>query len=114
MDKYCRITTAAEHVEEIRSALEPLGFVLDFSSAADPLAGVVPAEAMNEPLRTFLGSKGIVSAGDLKRLRLDDLIAAPGVTRQALTRFVRELAKSERYPDAEALQDFLVRRGIFI
>jgi hypothetical protein len=113
VDKFCRITTAADNIEEIRAALEPLGYVIDFTGG-EPLAGVVSPEALDEPVRTFLGQNGIASAADLVRLRLDDLAAAPGVTRHALTRFVRELAKSERYPDAAALQDFLVRRGIFL
>jgi hypothetical protein len=113
VSKYCRITAAAENVGEIRAALEPLGYVIDFA-AGDPLAGVVPSDALDEHVRAFLGRNGIASAADLVRLRLDDLAAAPGVTRHALTRFVRELARSERYPDAAALQDFLVRRGIFI
>ncbi|HEY0159536.1 MAG TPA: hypothetical protein VGF28_19775 [Thermoanaerobaculia bacterium] len=113
MDKFCRIITAPGNAEEIRAALEPLGYTVDFAPG-DPLAGVVSADALDEPVRTFLGRNGIASAADLGRLRLDDLAAAPGVTRQALTRFVRELARSERYPDAAALQDFLVRRGIFI
>ena len=104
---------AAEHIDEIRSTLEPLGYILDFA-AGDPLAGVVPAEALDDHVRAFLGRNGISSVADLGRLRLDDLAAAPGVTRHALTRFVRELARSERYPDTAALQDFLVRRGMFI
>ena len=113
MDKYCRITTAVEHIGELRAALEPLGYILDFA-AGDPLAGVVAPDAIDDTVRAFLVRHGVFSAADLKRLRLDDLAAAPGMTRPALTRFVRELARSERYPDAEALQDFLVRRGIFI
>jgi hypothetical protein len=113
MDKYCAITTDPANIEEIRAALEPLGFVLEFAAAV-PLAGVVAAEAIEEPVRAFLAGKAIRTAGDLERLHLDDLDAAPGVTRQALTRFVRELARSERYPDPDALQDFVVRRGIFI
>jgi hypothetical protein len=113
MDRYCAITTDPGNIDEIRAALEPLGFVLEFAASV-PLAGVVTAEAMDEPVRAFLAGKGIRSAGDLGRLRLDDLVTAPGVTRQALTRFVRELARSERYPDPDALQDFMVRRGIFI
>ena len=112
MTKFCTITTAAENADEIRSALEPLGYAIDF--VADPLAGVVAPDAMDEPVRAFLGTNGIATARDLGRLRLDDLAVAPGVTRHSLTRFVRELARSERYPDAAALQDFLVRRGIFI
>jgi hypothetical protein len=113
VDKFCRITTAIDNIDEIRAALEPLGYVIDFT-AGNPLAGVVSSDALDESVRTFLGRNGIASAADLGRLRLDELAAAPGVTRHALTRFVRELARSERYPDMDALQDFLVRRGIFI
>ena len=53
-------------------------------------------------------------AADLDRLGLPQLAAAPGVTRQALTAFVRSLARSERYPKPDMLQDFLISRGIFL
>jgi hypothetical protein len=113
MDRHCTITTDAGNFEEIRAALEPLGFILEFA-VSRPLSGVVAAEAIDEPVRAFLAGNAIRAEGDLGRLRLEDLGAAPGVTRQALSRFVRELARSERYPDPDALQEFMVRRGIFI
>ncbi len=83
------------------------------SQTTPPLEGIVAAEAIDAQIRSYLEQNGIVAARDLARLSLDGL-AASGVTRPALTRFVRELARSGRYPDDEALQQFLIRRGIFI
>jgi hypothetical protein len=117
----CVVYAADEDVPEIRAALQQLGFEVTFLAhhptnpgAAAPLNGVLAPDAMHEAVRTHLALNGIQTANDLGRLKLDDLASAPGVTRESLTRFVRALARSERYPDAEALQDFLVRRGIFV
>jgi hypothetical protein len=79
---------------------------------APPLAGVIDAAAIDGHVRAHLERRGILAEGDLPRLDLDDLAAS--VARPALHRFVRELARSGRYPHQEKLQDFLVRRGIFI
>ncbi|HWL73172.1 MAG TPA: hypothetical protein VNQ74_04825, partial [Burkholderiaceae bacterium] len=104
------------------NALQPLGFAVTFlahdpmapAASSPPLNGVVAPEAIDQPVSSYLSSNGIHTAQDLTRLKLDDLATAPGVDRASLTRFVRALSRSERYPDAQALQDFLVRRGIFI
>ncbi|HET7437370.1 MAG TPA: hypothetical protein VFN10_21875 [Thermoanaerobaculia bacterium] len=90
-----------------------LPFAALFAHAA-VLKGVVDAAAIEPPVRDYLAAHGILSARDLERLDLDALAAAPSIGRTALRRFVRELAKSERYPDAEKLKEFLVRRGIFV
>lgn len=79
---------------------------------APPLAGVVDSAAMDAGVRTHLERQGILGEGDLGRLDFDALAAEVG--RPALHRFVRELARSGRYPHEQKLQDFLVRRGIFI
>lgn len=79
---------------------------------APPLAGVIDSSAMDAHVRAHLERRGILAESDLPRLDLDELASAVG--RPALHRFVRELARSGRYPHAEQLQDFLVRRGIFI
>jgi hypothetical protein len=113
MEKFCRIATHPELIDEVRAALEPRGFVLDFV-AVEPLAGVVSADSMNDSVRDYLVRANVIAPKDLGRLNLDALASAPGVDHRSLARFVRALAKSERYPNAELLQDFLVRRGIFI
>jgi hypothetical protein len=117
----CIVYAADEDINEIRNALQPLGFAVTFlahdpmaAGASSPLNGVVAPEAIDQPVSSYLSRNGIHTAQDLTRLELDDLASAPGVDRASLTRFVRALSRSERYPDAEALQDFLVRRGIFI
>jgi hypothetical protein len=111
--KFCRIATHPDHIDELRAALEPRGFTIDFI-ALEPLAGVVSSDAMHENVRDFLVRANVIGPKDLARLNLDALATAPGVDHRSLARFVRALAKSERYPNAEVLQDFLVRRGIFI
>lgn len=102
-----------DHADELRALLEPRGFAIELV-VLEPLTGVVTSESMNEPVRDFLVRANVIGAKDLGRLNLDALAAAPGVDHRSLSRFVRALAKSERYPNAEMLQDFLVRRGIFI
>ncbi len=113
MEKFCRIAAHPDHADEIRAALEPLGFAVELA-ALDPLAGVVSSDSIDAPVRDFLVRANVISAKDLVRLNLDALAAAPGVDHRSLARFVRALARSERYPNGDALQDFLVRRGIFI
>ncbi|HEX8254511.1 MAG TPA: hypothetical protein VF846_15310 [Thermoanaerobaculia bacterium] len=115
MEKKCVVIAAAEFADQIRAALEPLDFAVHFVAGdpSRPLDGVVSADAIDDRVRDYLASNAILAAKDLGRLDLNELASAPGVTRPALTRFVRELARSNRYPDAAALQDFLVRRGIF-
>lgn len=75
-----------------------------------PLDGMADDEFIVRHLR----ERGILELSDLARLELDELAAAPGVTRQPLHRFIRELSRSGRYPDTNRLQDFIVRRGIFV
>lgn len=79
---------------------------------APPLAGVLDGAAIDAHVRAHLERRGILAEGDLPRLDLDDLAA--DVARPALHRFVRELARSGRYPHEQKLQDFLIKRGIFI
>ncbi len=113
MEKFCRIAVHPDHIGEIREALEPHGYAIEFV-AVEPLTGVVSAEAMHDSVRDYLVRTSVIAAKDLGKLNLDALASAPGVDHRSLARFVRALAKSERYPNAEMLQDFLVRRGIFI
>jgi hypothetical protein len=73
-----------------------------------------PLDTDDEAIASFLRDRGILEEKDLTRLDLDELAHAPGVTRQALQRFVRDLSHSGRYPDANRLQEFIIRRGIFV
>ncbi|HEY0371041.1 MAG TPA: hypothetical protein VGD79_03525 [Thermoanaerobaculia bacterium] len=92
---------------------ELLGMIRDTTRPfAPPLAGVIDSAAIDAHVRTHLERRGILAEADLKHLDLDDLAAS--VARPALHRFVRELARSGRYPNEQKLQEFLVRRGIFI
>lgn len=92
---------------------ELLGMLRDATRPfAPPLAGVLDPAALDAHVRAFLESRGILGENDLSRLDLDELSVHVG--RPALHRFVRELARSGRYPHEQKLQDFLVRRGIFI
>lgn len=75
-----------------------------------PLGGLSDDEAILQ----FLLERGILETSDLGRLNLDELAAAPGITRQPLHRFIRELSRGGRYPDTNRLQEFIIRRGIFI
>lgn len=75
-----------------------------------PLEGMSDDEAILHHLR----ERGILESSDLGRLNLDELAAAPGVTRQPLHRFIRDLSRSGRYPDTNRLQEFIIRRGIFV
>ena len=77
-----------------------------------PLAGIVDPAAVDDTILRHLRERGILEASDLGRLNLDQLAADAG--RQALQRFVRELSRSGRYPDPERLQQFIIRRGIFV
>ena len=92
---------------------ELLGMLRDATRPfAPPLAGVIDAAAIDAHVRTHLERRGILAESDLPHLDLDDMAASVG--RPSLHRFVRELARSGRYPNQQKLQDFLVRRGIFI
>ncbi|HYC90646.1 MAG TPA: hypothetical protein VEO54_15630 [Thermoanaerobaculia bacterium] len=75
-----------------------------------------PLEGMSddEAILLHLRERGILETSDLGRLNLDELAAAPGVTRQPLHRFIRDLSRSGRYPDTNRLQEFIIRRGIFV
>ena len=73
-----------------------------------PLDGM----ADDESLLAYLRERGILEVSDLGRLDLDDLAAHVG--RQPLHRFIRELSRSGRHPDANRLQEFIIRRGIFV
>lgn len=77
-----------------------------------PLEGVVDPASMDPAVRDHLERRGIITSTDLAQLNLDDLAA--NVSRPALQRFVRELARSGRHPRPDVLKDFLVRRGMFI
>jgi hypothetical protein len=79
---------------------------------APPLEGVIDSAAMDAHVHKHLERRGILAESDLPRLDLDDLAA--DVPRPTLHRFVRELARSGRYPNQQKLQDFLIKRGIFI
>ena len=79
---------------------------------APPLEGVIDSAAMDAHVHRHLERRGILAESDLPRLDLDDLAA--DVPRPTLHRFVRELARSGRYPNQQKLQDFLIKRGIFI
>jgi len=81
-------------------------------SVVAPLSGVLDDAALDAAVRGHLERRGIVRESDLARLDFEDLAA--DVPRPALHRFVRELARSGRYPDPAKLQEFLIRRGIFI
>lgn len=83
-----------------------------FRPRGPALAGVITG--MDDAIRAYLEQNDIATIADLRRLKLDELATAPGVTRQALRGFLKELDRSERYPDPEALQQFLIKRGIFI
>jgi hypothetical protein len=85
-----------------------------FPVRAVPLADILEPATIAEPVRRYLEEHGVMRAADLDRLDLPKLAAAPGVTRQALTVFVRSLARSERHPKPDVLQDFLISRGIFL
>jgi len=98
-----RDVTRDELLAMIRNATRPF---------APPLAGVIDAAAIDAHVRAHLERRGILAESDLSQLDLDDLASAVG--RPALHRFVRELARSGRYPNEQKLQDFLVKRGIFI
>ena len=98
-----RDVTREELLAAIANATRPL---------APPLAGVIDSAAIDAHVRAHLERRGIIAESDLPRLDLDELAADVG--RPALHRFVRELARSGRYPHEQKLQDFLVRRGIFI
>ena len=93
--------------EELRSMIDGAG-----RPFAPPLAGVIDSAAIDAHVRAHLERRGILAESDLPRLDLDDLAADVG--RPALHRFVRELARSGRYPHEQKLQDFLIKRGIFI
>ena len=73
-----------------------------------------PLDVDDDAIAAFLRERGILESKDLDRLNLDELAAAPGVGRPALHRFVRDLSRSGRYPDDNRLQDFIIRRGIFV
>ena len=78
---------------------------------APPLGGVIDSRRSTRTCARISSARGIIAESDLPRLDLGEL--ASDVARPALHRFVRELARSGRYPHEEK-QDFLVRRGIFI
>lgn len=123
--KSCVVYAAPEDVAEIRQLLGERGFEVRFldrdpsapllsATGEPPLQGTIAADAIAPAVRDYLTVNRIQTAKDLGNLELNALAAAPGVTRESLTKFVRALARSERYPHADALQEFLVRRGIFI
>ena len=75
-----------------------------------PLSAV--SDQLDDAVAQYLREHGILEVADLPRLNLDQLAAAVGP--RALQRFVRDLAHSGRYPNGDFLQEFIVRRGIFI
>lgn len=77
-----------------------------------PLATIT--ETHDEAITRYLREHGILEVADLARLNLDELATAPNVGPRALGRFVRDLSHSGRHPDAARLQEFIVRRGIFV
>lgn len=83
-----------------------------FRPRGAPLAGII--ETIDDAIRAYLEQNDILTAADLRRLKLDELASAPDVTRHALRAFLRDLDRSGRFPDPDALQQFLIRRGIFI
>jgi hypothetical protein len=94
----------------IREARAPFADMTRRSGS--PLEGVIDLASMDTAVRDHLERRGIIAAADLAQLNLDDLAA--DVSRPALQRFVRELARSGRHPQPDALKEFLVRRGMFI
>ncbi|HEV7920756.1 MAG TPA: hypothetical protein VGR02_08190 [Thermoanaerobaculia bacterium] len=83
-----------------------------FRPRGAPLAGIV--DNLDAAIRAYLEQHDILAAPDLGRLQLDELASAPDVTRHSLRAFLRDLDRSGRFPDPDALQQFLIRRGIFI
>ena len=82
---------------------------VDLQSASNPFFGKpLQLRAVDPTVQAYLEAHGITTAD---QLNLDDLAAA--VPRNALRAFLRELERSRAY-DEKKLQDFMIRRGIFL
>jgi hypothetical protein len=82
---------------------------LDLQSASNPFFGrQLRLGAVDPAVQAFLDEHHITTADQLD---LDALAAA--VNRNALRGFLRELMRTRSY-DEKALQDFMIRRGIFL
>ena len=82
---------------------------IDLQSASNPFFGKrLQLGSVDPAVQAYLDEYGIATADQLS---LDDLAAA--VSRNALRGFLRELVRTKSY-DEKALQDFMIRRGIFL
>ena len=120
-ERAAAIAAAIPRVYDVRP-IEQLAtadlIVLDVNGEAKWLTPLRPlatiTESNDEAITRYLREHGILDVADLARLNLDELAIAPDVAPRALGRFVRDLSRSGRYPDASRLQEFVVRRGIFV
>ena len=82
---------------------------IDLQRASNPFFGKPLAVGVIDPsVQAFLDARRITTADQLD---LDELAGA--VNRNALRGFLRELVRSRSY-DEKALQEFMIRRGIFL
>ncbi len=82
---------------------------IDLESASNPFFGKPLRLGTVDPsVQAFLDERGIMTADQLD---LDELAAAVG--RNALRGFLRELMRTRSY-DEKVLQQFMIRRGIFL
>ena len=82
---------------------------VDLQSASNPFFGKsLHLGPIDPTVQAFLDAHHVTTAD---QLNLDDLAAAVG--RNALRGFLRELMRTRSY-DEKALQDFMIRRGIFL
>jgi len=82
---------------------------IDLQNASNPFFGKrLQLGGIDPGVQAFLDERGITTADQLD---LDELAGA--VSRNALRGFLRELVRTRSY-DEKALEQFMIRRGIFL
>lgn len=74
-----------------------------------PLVKYVDLANLPKPMREWLNTNGIVYAEDVANINLSALAESPGIGRDSLGRFMRQIINHDLYPDAAAVNSVMLK-----
>lgn len=77
-----------------------------------PLVKYVDVVNLPKPMRDWLAANNIVYADDVADIDLHALAETPGIGKDSLGRFIRQVMSHDLYPDAKALNDVIMKHRI--
>ncbi len=94
-------------VQEVVTLRSPLGL-----RRKTPLIKYVDVVNLPKPMREWLVRHNIVYAEDVPRIDLRELAETPGIGKDSLGRFIRQIMKHDLHPDSQALHEVVVNHRV--